>query len=388
MRKFSAHRIHTVSGRPIPYGIIETEDDGTILRVRETGGKPVEEAGLEFYPGIIVPGFINAHLHLELSHMAGAIPRGTGLAGFVMGISGNRESDPARIVKAAKEADRIMYLQGISGAGDISNTDISLKVKQESSIRYHTFVELFGLNEDVAEARMAEGLRIAALFAQAGSPATLSPHAPYSLGSRMWNLLSGQKDLTRLISIHANESPEEIELLHEGQGPLADRFRQSGLDLWAIPEEAVDLNKLLDKYLPDSECLLVHNAVGAIPLTGNVRGVSYVFCVRSNRYISNLWPDPVRFSRAGHRVCLGTDSLASCESLSVLDEMKEIGEKWPELAFEELLEWATLNGAKALGFDAGLGSVEAGKKPGLVNIPVFDWKLDRLTAESRPVRLI
>jgi cytosine/adenosine deaminase-related metal-dependent hydrolase len=72
----------------------------------------------------------------------------------------------------------------------------------------------------------------------------------------------------------------------------------------------------------------------------------------------------------------------------VLDEMKEIGEKWPELAFEELLEWATLNGAKALGFDAGLGSVEAGKKPGLVNIPVFDWKLDRLTAESRPVRLI
>jgi aminodeoxyfutalosine deaminase len=390
MRKFSAHRIYPVGGPPVDFGIVETTDDGTILEIRETGGKPVEEAGLEFYPGIIVPGFINSHLHLELSHMAGIIPRTTGLAGFVTGVQQNRESEPERMVKAASEADRVMYHEGIAGAGDISNSSLTLPVKQASRIRYHTFIELFGLDDRLADVRMEAGLHIARLFGDAGLAHSLSPHAPYSLGSRLWNLLSGREDLTRLISIHCNESPEERELLTMASGPLASTFRQSGLDIRTLPEEAVDLNRLLEKFLPEAACLLVHNVVGDIPVAraNQADGNSYVFCPRSNRYISGLVPDPGKFSRAGLRVCVGTDSLASCESLSVLEEMKVIGEADPNLSFEAVLEWATLNGARALGFDNELGSIEPGKKPGLVNIPVFDWKSERLVAKSRSVRLI
>ncbi len=387
MRKFSAHRIYPVSGSPVDFGIVETTDDGTIVALRDTGGKPVEEHNLEFYPGIIVPGFVNAHLHLELSHMAGIIPERTGLAGFIAGVTGKRAVDKDLIIKAAQDADRVMYLEGISGAGDISNTVITLPVKRDSRIRYHTFIEVFSLDSNMADARITEALAMAEGFGAAGLECSLAPHAPYSVGTRLWELLADQKELTRLVSMHCNESPEESELLEFRTGPLADRFRLAGMDLSGIPPEADDPFALLQRYLPGSDWLLVHNVAGKIPSVGDSQ-ISYVFCPRSNLYISGLMPDPMSYHQKGFRVCLGTDSLASNHSLSVLEEMKAISVAYPALPFVTILHWATLGGASALGFDNELGSIEAGKRPGLVSIPLFDWESDRLKAESRPVRLI
>ena len=106
MRKFSAHRIYPVSSPPIPFGIIETEDDGTVIRIRETGGRPVEESGLEFYNGILIPGFVNAHCHLELSHLKGRIPERTGMAGFIRSVALERDDESEdRIQSAIRSAD-------------------------------------------------------------------------------------------------------------------------------------------------------------------------------------------------------------------------------------------------------------------------------------------
>jgi len=390
MRKFSAHRIYPVSGPPISYGIIETTDDGTILNIRNTGGQPIEEAGLEFYPGIIIPGLVNAHCHLEYSHVAGLIPQHTGIAGFVSAISKIRTSDPEKIREAANYADRKMYQEGVSGAGDISNTGITLSTKQNSRLQYHTFVEVFGLDKANAAIRFEQALQLAKAFSDAGLPHSISPHAPYSVGVDLWELLSRENRLTRRISIHHDESPDERGLLERRTGTMVEDFRQAGFDLTLIPDEAPDIFKLLGKYLPDSDWILVHNTItDPLPAPGSLKsGVFWVLCPRSNLYIENLLPDIEGFAASGLTVCLGTDSLASNLNLSVLDEMKTIVEAAPGIAFDTVLRWATLNGARALGMEKNLGTIEKGKNPGLVNIPVFDWKNDRLSADSKSNRLI
>ena len=242
----------------------------------------------------------------------------------------------------------------------------------------------------VSAARFQHGLQLAGAFREAGLPCTISPHAPYSVGEEMWDLLAGASGLTSRISMHHDESPEERELLEFGAGRLADGFRQAGFDISRLPAEAPDAFALLGKYLPASDWILVHNTMMKnIPSIAEVKaGVYWVLCPRSNQYIENLLPDIEGFATSGLTVCLGTDSLASNHSLSVLDEMKTILDAAPEVSFETVLRWATINGALALDMQNQLGTIETGKKPGLVNIPVFDWTKNRLGQASQPVRLI
>jgi cytosine/adenosine deaminase-related metal-dependent hydrolase len=400
MPKYAAHLICPVSSPPIPYGIIETDTQGTILRVRETGGRPVEEAGLEFYPGLLVPGFVNTHCHLELSHLRGHIAPGGGLAGFLSSISTGRFSPDETILAAAWQADRIMHLAGISGVGDISNTPITLEIKKKSPIIYHTFVEVVGLSPEVASARFEKGREVLRLFSGEGQQATMTPHAPYSLSGGLWELLAREPDLSSLVSIHHDESMEERELLEQRTGRMAEAFREMGLDLQAIPDEASHLPSLLGKYLPRSACLAVHNTISSreklreIFNPGRVQPHPLapmavpVICPLSNLYISNALPNIKAMMEFQLPVCLGTDSLASNPGLSILGEMQAITSRLPEIPFALLLEWATINGARALGFDRILGSLDPGKRPGVVHISGFDWVSGILKPDSSARRII
>jgi cytosine/adenosine deaminase-related metal-dependent hydrolase len=415
MRKFSAHRICPVSAPPIPFGIIETDDDGTILSIRETGGQPSEEAGLEFYNGLIIPGFINTHCHLELSHLKGRIPESTGLTGFLARIRENRSGSPEEIKVAATNADALMYEEGISAVGDICNTTDTAVIKDHSPVRYHSFIEIFGLDPSTASSRFNQSL----LYTSSFLLSTLSPHSPYSVGRSLWELLRDHPALTQRISIHHAESQEERELLEKGTGPLAEDFRKAGMDISQLPAHANDILFLLNNYMPDSQVLLVHNLndnpgfpPGATdlhhasrimhhektyppptPSLKSGRGLRhqpffYVLCPNSNLYIHNRLPDFNRFAGSGEIVCLGTDSLASNRNLSILEEMKTVLEVAPEIPFEVILRWATLNGAKALGMDHELGTLEPGKRPGLVSVTPFDYRSAKLKPESRARRLI
>lgn len=390
MRKISAHRIYPVSSPPISFGIIEIADDGTILNVRNTGGRLAEEAGLEFYSGIIVPGLINAHCHLELSHLSGLIPQCSGISSFVSAITKLRAGDPEKIRLASIEADRKMYLEGVSGAGDISNTEITLPIKQNSRILYNTFIEVYGLDKEKSTITLEQAILLAKKYNHAGLAHSITPHAPYSVGIDLWELLSRTCAGSARISIHHGESPEERELLENRTGLLFEYLRASGFDLTRIPHEAPDIFKLLAKYLPDPDWLLVHNTVSGPNPSKEIKksGVFWVLCPRSNLYIENLLPDFMSFAASDVTICLGTDSLASNISLSIVEEMKTIMMTAPEITFDSILQWATLNGARALGMEQTLGTIEPGKKPGLVYIPDFNWNSNRLQADSRSIRLI
>lgn len=400
MRKFSAHLVYPVSGPPVAFGIIETEDDGTVIQVRDTGGRPVEESGLSFYSGILVPGFVNAHCHLELSHLEKRIASGLGLTAFVQSVTAGRNIPDDQIQAASRNADRRMYNEGISAVGDISNNSLTVSIKEKSSIRYHTFVEVFGLVPEVAEKRFTEARLTAEAFIQAGLPASLTPHAPYSVSRYLWDRISRENGLNSRISIHHDESPEERELLESRSGKLAGSFLKAGFDLDQLPPDATNIQSLITQYLPNSVCLLVHNTLTP-PSTLNLISSSFpsaispqpsafyfVLCPRSNQYIEKRLPAIANFIPHSSQVCLGTDSLASNRTLSILEEMKTVMDHETAATFDLVLRWATLNGARALGMEDSVGSLDPGKKPGIVHISGFNWKEKRLLPGSRSIRLI
>ena len=154
MRRIAAQLIMTQAGEPLRRGIVTADDDGTILSVTDTGGDLPETEATEFYNGILIPGFVNCHSHIELSHMRGAIKGGNGLASFITAVREQRAAQPGEAEKAAARADAEMRDEGIVACGDISNTDASFTVKHDSLIDYVTFIEVFCIAPPKARKRV------------------------------------------------------------------------------------------------------------------------------------------------------------------------------------------------------------------------------------------
>ena len=135
MRYFSADFIFPVSSAPIPNGIVLVDDEGTIQDVFQNKEQIQEDAEIEYHSGIICPGFINAHCHLELSYLKGKISPGQGLAGFIQDLIPERaKASDTEILLAAEKADAEMTSNGIVVVADISNSTISIPVKKRSRI--------------------------------------------------------------------------------------------------------------------------------------------------------------------------------------------------------------------------------------------------------------
>ena len=133
MKRFSAQYILTNSGPPLQRGIIAIEDDGTVISIDNTGGNLSESQSVEFYNGIIIPGFVNCHAHLELSHMKGAIAGGRGLGDFIMKVRTTREDDHGQIISHALSADNDLHKEGVVLCADICNTSVYFRYQKKES---------------------------------------------------------------------------------------------------------------------------------------------------------------------------------------------------------------------------------------------------------------
>ena len=149
MRKISADYIFPISSEPIKNGVITLDDDGTVVDVSSESGVKSLETGIEFYKGIICPGFINTHCHLELSHMRSQIPENLGMTGFIKDIITKRSNfSEEEIEQSIIAAEAEMINNGIVAVGDISNNNNTFKQKSKGNLAYHTFLEVFDLNPD------------------------------------------------------------------------------------------------------------------------------------------------------------------------------------------------------------------------------------------------
>ncbi|HEY4800748.1 MAG TPA: amidohydrolase family protein [Bacteroidia bacterium] len=368
MRKLSADYIFPVSSSPIKNGVVEVDEDGKIISLAAT--LPQEKRDVEFHKGIIVPGFVNTHCHLELANLKGQIREHQSLTGFISELVPKRKQFSEEQIQAAVvSADEEMLRNGIVAVGDISNTDHSFEQKAKSKIVYHTFIETFDLIAEKAEEKFSEARALQSKLKKGNS--SIVPHATYSVSGMLMEFIDRLKQ--PLVSIHNQETASENELFISGSGALAELMQKAGVDIDAKRREKNPLLFILGRLIESEKILLVHNTFSAKAdldwLNLDFRNQNSEFflclCPNANLHIENRLPDIPLFVESGRKITIGTDSYASNKSLSVLDELKTIHKHFPKISFEIILQWATKNGAEFLGMEKQLGTIEKGKKPGL-----------------------
>ncbi len=389
MQKINAVLLITNDGVPVKEAGVAVDRNGRVMEICGAYTDP------DVYAEVVIPGFVNAHAHLELSHMAGQIPeRENGMTGFIRQLISKRfQMSEAERVRAMIEADELMFQDGIVAVGDISNGPESAVVKAKSKIYYHTFVELLGVDGNRAEEIVSAGIDLAIQFREEYNlPASLSPHASYSMSDELLRLLFTKINYDEPVTIHVNESPDEVVFSLEGKGPMFDFFSDAGFlkpDYHAAGMRPMDR---VMQWLPHSnKCQLVHNVMATnaeIHTAVQMHPQLYwCVCYNANQYITGSVPPVYDLFMAGANITIGTDSLASNRQLSVLGELKAIHAMFPGTPFTEMVRWSTYNGARFLGLDHLCGSIKTGMKPGLLSLkninpaqPVFhaDVRVERL----------
>ncbi|MCF8378528.1 MAG: amidohydrolase family protein [Bacteroidales bacterium] len=390
MRKISANYIYSPNNGLLKNAILTLDENGRVYELRENKSPNIEEEGTEFYNGIICPGFINAHCHIELSHLKNRIPEGEGLDKFIYSIVTGRRSEQAEIEKAIAKADEEMKREGIVAVGDISNKIDSFHVKSQSTIFYHTYIEIFNMQNRMAEETFSKGVNLLNTARNEYKlRASLTPHAPYSVSEKLFTLFRNNLNtIDNPISIHSQESEFENDFIKTGKGRFYELFTKLGMETGdSLPREMNSL-KYISQYLPKTpSLLLVHNVytkqtdIDESYLESD--NTWFCLCPNSNFYISKEKPGTFLIENYPDNICLGTDSLASNHRLSILEEMKALQLEHKELALSSLIQFATINGAKALNLGSHFGSFEKGKKPGVVLIERADLQNLKLTKESK-----
>ncbi len=387
MRKIAAQYIFPITEKPIKNGVVTLNDEGEIVAIGRLNG---EEESVEFYNGILCPGFVNAHCHLELSSMLGCIPQETTLFGFIHYMNTRQKPSEDEQISAILKADSRMAAQGIVAVGDISNTSISFDIKTSSPILYRNFVEVFGSNPAIANSEFNKGVAVVAQAALRGLTASLVPHAPYSMSDVLFKQVVAEGAKSGILSIHNQESKEENKYFLEGNGLFAQQYQNGGFTPPTVINKP-SIYRILNELTEDIKLLLIHNIYTTeedydAAIAKN-KDTHWVLCPNSNLYIERQLPPVGMLRQKRANIAVGTDSLASNTCLSVLEELKTIAKYFRDVRLEELLTWATLGGAKALGFDQQLGSFDVGKKPHVVLIDGIDFSDMQLTDESKATLL-
>jgi len=371
--KITADYIFTSDGKLTEDIVLITDQNGKILSLDPVSNHDM--ASLRRLKGMIVPGFINTHCHLELSHMKGMVNSGTGLLPFLNRVVSFRDIDPDIIAQAIIDGDEEMYENGIVAVGDISNKTDTAEVKSTSKVDYYTFVEMFDfLQPSMTENTIAQYVPVMEGQSDHGNnKKSYVPHAPYTVTPELFRYINEKNLSGATVSIHNQEISDENQLFINGQGGFTDFYTGFGMKLdHFIPTGKTSIHYILENLVPGFKTIFVHNTnTNKEDIEAAMRWNKEIYwatCPNANLYIENRLPDYKVFLDTDAKMTIGTDSLTSNWQLSIWEEIKTIRKYKSYIPLETLLTWATMNGAEALGYQKNLGSFEVGKTPGLVHI--------------------
>ena len=351
--------------------VLITTEEGIIESIL-----PADEAGedVQQLTGILSPGFINCHCHLELSHMKGIVAEKTGLTDFVYKIVTQRHFPEEEILQAIEKAESEMLHNGIVAVGDICNNTLTLPQKAKGRMYYHNFIEASGFDPQIATQRFERSLGFFKEYAQYYSipveSNSIVPHAPYSVSNELWEKIVSFPG-NHLMTIHNQETIAENEWFIEKKGSFVDFYKKMNIDIsfFQAPGKS-SLQSYLEKFIKNQSLILVHNVHTSeedlLFAKKSEKDIWWCFCPNANLYISDQLPAIDLFIKNSGRIVLGTDSIASNRQLSILEEIRTITRQFPDIPISQLLKWATINGAQALQMDKLLGSFEKGKQPGVI----------------------
>jgi cytosine/adenosine deaminase-related metal-dependent hydrolase len=341
------------------------------VAARRAAGEPV--ALVDAGASAVLPSLVNAHTHLELSWMHRRVPPAGSMPVWAIRLIMLRRlhGDDGAAIDGAVAA---MRAAGVGLVGDIGNTVASWASLVRHRMAGVLFHEVIGFRPADAERLVAEAAAaLPSPDGHAGLKATLAPHAPYSVSPELLARVRAWVDAhaNGLTSMHVGESPEELWFLADGGGPWRSLLESVGAwtPHWTAPGcgpvEYLDRTGALS-----SSFVAVHGVQLDDPALECLaaRGAALVTCPRSNVHVGAGTPPIARFVASGVTLAVGTDSLASNDDLSVFAELAALRAAAPEVPARRLLEAATRGGARALGFGAIHGSIEAGKEASLIAV--------------------
>ncbi len=362
-----------------PEQVLVTDENGIVQEII-----PASDAGgeVETFEGILSPGLINCHCHLELSHLKNVIPPHTGLIEFLCSVVTKRDFPRDVIDQEIISAETEMSGNGIVAVGDIGNTADTAGIKEKSRIRWQNFVEVLGFTDDKAGENIRHYQDVAETFKKSATEKThrnrtvLVPHAPYTISPKTFERIN-QLTEKQIISIHNQEHPAENDLYRTGGGGYLKLFKIFGIDESPFPVTGKSsLQSVLPYFNKGQTIFLVHNtctpeedilfAKDYAQKTG--LQLVWCLCLNANLYIENKLPPVELLLKHDCSLVLGTDSYSSNWQLSIAKEMQTAIKYFPTVSTESILQWATSHGARALQWDDELGSFEKGKKPGIALI--------------------
>ena len=372
MTLFTARWVLPVVGPPIEDGAVAVAEG----RIRDVGRRcdvvePYKGQVIDLGEAVILPGFVNAHTHLEWSHVRGKIGAKVCFSDWLRAIIIHRyrpyrEKTRRRAIETAIEE---IVASGTVAIGEVTNSGMAVSAIIQRGLLAVIFVELLAFSDDAVERVVKEGERLIEGLPESSDVVyALTPHAPYTVPQSLFRVFAGR---TGPLSVHMAESPEEVEFLTRGSGPFEILIGPVWEKGWRTP--GMTPGRYLDHLgLLRPGTIVVH----AVCVDDKdifllqERRVSVCLCPRSNLR-TGVGPPPVeKFIKAGVRIALGTDSLASNTDLDLRNEMVMLSQIVPTLPPSAILRMATLGGARALGLDHRIGSLERGKEARLIAIRV------------------
>ncbi|HEY8387913.1 MAG TPA: amidohydrolase family protein, partial [Parasegetibacter sp.] len=366
-RKYKADRLFTGTEVLSNDQVLITNEKGVVEAIVHES-----EAGenVLYHNGWIVPGLVNAHCHIELSHMKDVIPQHTGMVDFLLGILKQRRAEPEQIYDAIRKAEEEMVANGIVAVGDICNTADSLCVKRDPKLHYHSFVEVIGIVAETANETFQQAETVLNKFrmnevsyrhslSENGKisdakivSSSLTPHAPYTVSPALMKLI-GDATAGQIISMHNEESRAENELFRTKNGDFIRLFEFLGIDESQLfMEGASSLVYWLPYFDQQHQIIMVHNVdmgdgdinfIRRLIQEGRITPPWCCVCPGANLYIQNQLPDFNLLYNSGLNMVIGTDSLSSNTSLDILKEIRTIHKAAPSIPLEEIFKWATIN---------------------------------------------
>jgi cytosine/adenosine deaminase-related metal-dependent hydrolase len=379
-------RAHTVIGSDLSHRVSALAIEGALivacgefdtLRRRYRQAEIVDVSDC-----VALPGLVNAHSHLELSDLQGRAPFEGDFVKWLGGVTQGRRELKGELSDTIADACKMSLTGGVTSVGDVCFRHRAWRHLARQPIRKTCYAEVFGMTSDLESPRAYLERCIEETQEDELLRLGLSPHAPYSAGPGVYEFTGRlAKEHQLPLVTHMAETEAEVEFLTKGSGGWMDYLQR--IHMWdgsfAFPGKR-PVEYFLSLPISDQSFLLAHvNYINDEELEALAKTQhSVAYCPRSHGFFGHR---PHRFremSAAGINVCLGTDSLASNSSLSILDEMRYLHREFGDPAPEAILAMATVNGAKAIGWSDKIGVIEEGKEADLAVIPLQNFKRDPL----------
>jgi cytosine/adenosine deaminase-related metal-dependent hydrolase len=360
--RIRAGRVHPVTAPPIEDGAVLVNAAGRIAAVGPHRHVPTPSGTetREFRDAVVVPGLVNCHTHLELTHLGGtnAEPE---FARWIRRVRELKDATSSDAFDAAAVAGvKDCWARGVTCVAETGSTGAVMRALHDLGGRGIVYQEVFGPDPAQVAASMAE-LEAAVLHLRRLATSQLSigvsPHAPYTVSAPLYEAVAAYARRESLpVAVHLAESKEETQFVRDGAGPFADAWRARGIPVEARGASPVEFLIQLGVLQPGTVCIhcvqVDQNDVAVLAAAG----AAIAHCPRSNRGHGHGSAPFAAFRAAGLEVGLGTDSVVSVAELDLWAEAEAAG-----LAGEEALRALTLDGARALGWEEEIGSLEVGK---------------------------